>query len=100
MLLLIHCLLLLLLFAFFFFVFGPCFVVQYLVSFLVLRSSRRGRESESRAGCLKLLFVRALCLFLRVRWVGLQCMIVVFPDHTPYFFHVILLKFKYKKSTL
>ena len=27
-----------------FFVFGPCFVVQYLVSFLVLQSSRWGRE--------------------------------------------------------
>ena len=28
----------------FFCVFGPCFVVQYLVSFLVLQSSRWGRE--------------------------------------------------------
>ena len=26
------------------FVFGPCFVMQYLVSILVLQSSRRGRE--------------------------------------------------------
>ena len=43
MLLLVNCLLLLLLFVFFF-VFGPCFVVQYLVSFLVLQSSRWGRE--------------------------------------------------------
>ena len=40
MLLLIHGLLLLLLF----FVFGPCFAVQYLVSFLALESSRWGRE--------------------------------------------------------
>ena len=30
------------------FVFGPCFDVQYLVSFLVLQSSRWGRE---RVGC-------------------------------------------------
>ena len=29
---------------FFVFVFGTCFVVQYLVSFLVLKSSRWGRE--------------------------------------------------------
>ena len=26
--------------------------------------------------------VNVLWLFLTVRWVGLQCMIVVFPDHT------------------
>ena len=26
--------------------------------------------------------VIVLCLFLTVPWVGLQCMIVVFPDHT------------------
>ena len=29
----------------FFFVFGTCFVMQYLVSFLVLQLSRRGRET-------------------------------------------------------
>ena len=23
-----------------------------------------------------------MCLFLEVSWVGLQCVIVVFPDHT------------------
>ena len=43
MLLLVNCLLLLL-FLCFIFVFGPCFVVQYLVAFLVLQSSRWGRE--------------------------------------------------------
>ena len=43
--LLANCLLLLLLFVFIF-EFGPCFVVQYLVSFLVLQSSRLGRERE------------------------------------------------------
>ena len=37
----------------FIFVFGPCFVLQYLVSFLVLQSSRWGRERE-RDGCLKI----------------------------------------------
>ena len=41
LLLLIHCLLLLPLFCGGF-VFGPCFVVQYLVSFIVLQSSRWG----------------------------------------------------------
>ena len=29
-----------------------------------------------------LVIVIVLCLFLAVTWVGLQCMIVVFPDHT------------------
>ena len=42
LLLFIHCLLLLSLFVCFF---GHCFVAQYFVSFLVLRSSRWGRES-------------------------------------------------------
>ena len=51
MLLLIHCLFCCLRF----FVFGSC-VVQYLVAFLVLKSSRWGRERESRAGCLKIAF--------------------------------------------
>ena len=37
----------------FIFVFGPCFVVQYLVSFLVLQSSHWGRE---RDGCFKIAF--------------------------------------------
>ena len=31
-------------------------------------------------GCL--VTVSALCLFITVPWVGLQCVIVVFPDHT------------------
>ena len=36
-----------------------------------------------RAGCFtfSLLTVSVLCLFLTVHCVGLQCMIVVFPDH-------------------
>ena len=51
MLLLVNCLLLLLLFVFCF-VFGPWFVVQYLVSFLVLQLSRW----EERDGCLKIAF--------------------------------------------
>ena len=26
--------------------------------------------------------INVMCLFLTVPWVGLQCVIVVFPDHT------------------
>ena len=44
LLLLSHCLLLLKLF-FGVFVFGPCFVVQYLMPVLVLQLPRQGRES-------------------------------------------------------
>ena len=50
MLLLVNCLLLLLLFVFYF-VFGPCFVVQYLVLFLDLQSFRRGREGRLLKNC-------------------------------------------------
>ena len=55
-------------------VYGPCFVVQYLVSSLVLQSSHWGKE-----GCLlncSHVAVSVHCLFLMVPWVGLQCLIV------------------------
>ena len=59
---------------------GHCFVMQYLVSFLVLQSSRRGRESS-------LLYFRHVVVSVRVSslqclWVVLQCVIVVSPGHT------------------
>ena len=34
-----------------------------------------------------LVTVNVLCLFLKVSWVGLQSVIVVFPDHTHLLFH-------------
>ena len=36
-----------------------------------------------------LVTVNVLWLFLTVPWVGLQCVIVVFPDHTHLFFYTI-----------
>ena len=53
------------------FVFGPCFV-QYSVSFLVLQSSRWGRESWllDFIVCWMLSAFVVLCLFLTVPWVG------------------------------
>ena len=39
------------------------------------------------AGCL--LTVNVLWLFLMVPWVGLQCVIVVFPDHTRLIFYYL-----------
>ena len=35
--------------------------------------------------------INVLCLFLTVSWVGLHCVIVVFPDHTHLIFNVKLL---------
>ena len=58
--------------------------MQYLVSFLVLQSSHWGRERWLLKNCFKChVTVSALCLFLAVQCVGLQCVIVVFPSHTP-----------------
>ena len=41
-------------------------------------------EEEERAGCFAFIVLRMswLWLFLEVLWVGLQCVIVVFPDQT------------------
>ena len=67
--------------------FGPCLVVQYLTTFLVLQSSWWEREWSCcytlSSWCL--VTVIALRLFLKVLWVGLQFWIVVFHDDK-YFF--------------
>ena len=67
--------------------FGPCFVLLYLVSFLVLQSYLYGRERwllyfNCLPGALYSVF------FVMVPWVGLQCVIMEFPDHT----HLLFLK--------
>ena len=53
--------------------FSPYFVMQYLLSFLVLQSSFRRRELV-----VLLLKLSFLHFFLIVPWVGLQCFIVTF----------------------
>ena len=63
---------------------GPCFAL--LSGLSLWQSSGRGRI----AGCFTLivfllalfLVFGALCLFLTVSWVGLQCVIVAFPGQT------------------
>ena len=65
-------------------VFGPCFVMHFLVSFLVFAIILTRKRA---AGCFTLLpssslYVRVLWLFLKVPWVGLQCVVMVFSDHT------------------
>ena len=74
--------------------FGPCFVMQYLVSVLSSFAfiSLRNRDLEMVALLLHLLpslclvAVSVLWLFLKLPWVGLQCVIVAFPDHTDTYF--------------
>ena len=60
--------------------FVPCFVVQCFVPFLYLIGDR-----ELVTLCLSswyLVTASVLWLFLTVPWVGLQCVIAVFPDHS------------------
>ena len=71
--------------------YGSCFVVQYLVSFanisLGKREREREREKERESWLLNIiafkcyLTVSVMCLFPRVPWVSLQCVIVAFPGH-------------------
>ena len=73
---------------------GPYFVVHYLVSsFAIILLERKG------ACCFTLIAFQChltdsvMCLLttVHVLWVGLQCVIVAFPSHTNFHFHVILL---------
>ena len=62
-----------------------CFVLRYFMSILV--------DGEERVGCFALslsswCLVIGVWLFLAVPWVCLQFVIVVFPDHTHYFWYV------------
>ena len=66
------------------------------MSIISLGKRERERERERERRLLKNCFychvtVSAMCLFLAVQWVGLQCVIVVFPGHVlPTFFHANL----------
>ena len=46
--------------------------------------------AEEKAGYLTVFLmscaVSVLCLFFTLLWIGMQCVIVVFPDHTHFFF--------------
>ena len=60
-----------------------CFVKQYFASILVLQL-----EEEEKAGCFAIIVLQMYCYYKfsvalpDVPWVGLQYVIVVFPDHT------------------
>ena len=73
--------------------FSPCFAMYYIVTFHLCNHL----AEEEIAGCFTLfvfllellIFFGALCLFLAVSWVGLQCVIVAFPGHTYLFLRYI-----------
>ena len=69
------------------FVFGPCFEMEYLGSFLVLQSSHPGKENWLLY--FKHVTVSVLCLFLTVPWVGLQYVMLSFPGYTHLLFHML-----------
>ena len=74
-----------------------CFVMDYFVTFLVLQSSWRGRDSWLLAFIVlqSLVTVNVLWIFLTVPLVYLQCLIaVVFPDHT----HLLFLYLAYNEK--
>ena len=81
LLFLLHCLLLLP-----FFVGVLCLVLVLLFITLCPSSFFNHLDREETAGCFNLVAflvtVNVLCLFLTVSLVYLQCVIVVFPDHT------------------
>ena len=69
--------------------FGLCFSMQYLESFLVLQVILR--EKRELVALLKLfpwclVTVSVLWIFLTVMWFALQCVITLFPDHARFLF--------------
>ena len=85
---------------------GPVFVLfcHALLSVLSSFATVLGRRRELVAllllyyGCLGA--VNVLCLFLTVPWVCLQCVIVVFPDHTHLLFYAQTVCFENLLSSL
>ena len=85
--------LLLLIYCLMYFCLWGFWVYLVLVTLLCISFDSFGNhlEEKKKLVALLLLFdgylvtVNVLLLFLTVQWVGLQCVIVVFPDHTHYF---------------
>ena len=62
--------------------FGPCIVMHYLVLILVFILRKRKLVTLLLLSNRCIVTVNVLWLFPTVSWVRLQCVIVVFPDHT------------------
>ena len=71
---------------------GLCFGISLLCvlsSFAIILTRKRELIALLLL-CFKcLVTVNVLCFFLTVPWVGLQCVIVVFPDHTHFLYDSI-----------
>ena len=52
-------------------------------SFTIILKRKRKLVASLLLSYRCIVYVNVLWLFLMVPWVGLQCVIVVFPDHTP-----------------
>ena len=60
-----------------------CFVLHNFVSsFAIILKRKRKLVALLLLSYRCIVTIKVLWLFLTVRWVGLQCVIVVFPDHT------------------
>ena len=82
------------------FVLGPCFVVRYFVSFLVLQSSRWERESWLLYFYCFLDAMWLLLFFASSSWYcGLVCSVIVaFPGHTHLLLENIMVTYMYIAS--
>ena len=71
---------------------GACFAMHYSVTFHFCNHLAKEEIAGSFTliGFLLVLLIvfGALCLFLTMSWVGLQCVLVAFPGHTYLFFEV------------
>ena len=57
-----------------------CFFIHF--SFAIILKRKRKLVALLLLSYRCIVTINVLCLFLTVPWVGLQCVIVVFPDHT------------------
>ena len=59
-------------------------------SFAIILMGKRELLALLKLSSRCLVIASVLWLFLAVRWVGLQCVIVVFPDHTHLLFYALI----------
>ena len=71
--------------------FFVCLVMHYLVhfSFAIILKRKRKLVALLLLSYRCIVTIKVMWLFLTVPWVGLQCVIVVFPDHTHLLFKAI-----------
>ena len=62
-----------------------CALFCVLHSFAIILKRKRELVALLLLSCECLVAVNDLCLFLAVLWVGLQCVVLVFPDNTHLF---------------